>query len=84
MRKSTVFHILETDEGFWLSSTYGLFLVDLEKGVLDHYDQKSTGLLSDNLLFLHIDDKGIFWIGTRGQGLIRWDRTNNSFKNYTI
>ena len=83
LRESTVFHILETDEGLWLSTTNGLFHVDLDKGVLAQYDDRS-GLPNKNLLFLHVDAEGIFWIGTRGQGLIRWDRKENTFKNYTV
>ena len=82
LKESTVYHMLETDEGIWLSSTNGLFLVDLDEGVKAHFDEKS-GLANSNLLYLHIDREGIFWIVSRGGGLIRWDRKLNTFKNYT-
>lgn len=83
LKESTVYHMLETDEGIWLSTTNGLFLVDLEKGVKAHYDGQNAGMPNSNLLYLHIDSSGIFWIATRGGGLIRWDRKNNNFKNFT-
>jgi signal transduction histidine kinase/class 3 adenylate cyclase/ActR/RegA family two-component response regulator len=84
LNESTVYHILETDEGIWLSTTNGLFLLDLENGVKAQYDGKNAGLPNSNLFYLHIDSSGIFWIATRGGGLIRWDRKNNTFKSYTI
>src|SRR4029079_3214312 len=83
LKESTVYHMLETDEGIWLSTTNGLFLVDLEKGVKAHYDEK-TGMPNSNLLYQYIAPSGIFWISTHGGGLIRWDRKNNSFKSFTI
>jgi signal transduction histidine kinase/ligand-binding sensor domain-containing protein/ActR/RegA family two-component response regulator len=83
LKESTVYHMLETDEGIWMCTTNGLFLVDLEKGVKEHYDEKKSGMPNSNLLFLHIDSSGIYWLATRGGGLIRWDRKNNIFKSYT-
>src|SRR5205085_1606831 len=38
----------------------------------------------NNLLYLHIDSDNLFWIATRGGGLIRWDRAHQSFTSYTI
>jgi ligand-binding sensor domain-containing protein len=82
LKQSTIYHLLETEEGIWASSTNGLFLIDLDKGVLAHYDERS-GLSNSNLFYLHIDADGIFWIATRGGGLIRWDRKQNTFKSIT-
>lgn len=84
LKESTVYHILETPEGIWLSTNNGLFLVDMEKGVLEHIDEKSSGLPNNNLLFLHKDPSNIFWIASRGGGLFRWDRTTNNFRSYTV
>ena len=84
LNESCIYHILETDEGIWLSTDNGLFLVDLEKGVLEYIDEKSAGLPNNNLMFLHKDGDNIYWIASRGGGLIRWDRANQKFRPYTV
>jgi len=81
---SSIMHILETDEGIWLSTDNGLFLVDLEKGVQAHVSEQTTGLPNNNLLFLHQDAEGIFWIASRGGGLIRWDRKAGTFRSFSV
>ncbi len=81
--KSTVYHLLETDEGIWMSTDNGLFLYNSDKGVIDHIDE-SDGLPNKNLLFMYIDTSGICWLASRGGGLIRWDRTTNEFTSYTV
>ncbi|HEX5113388.1 MAG TPA: response regulator, partial [Saprospiraceae bacterium] len=81
---STIYNILETAEGIWLSSDNGLFLVDLDKGVLEQVNEKKSHLPNNNILFLHKDDDGIFWIASRGGGLIRWDRSTMTFRSYTV
>jgi len=83
LNESTIYHILETEEGIWLSTDNGLFLVDLEDGVKKHIDEQD-GLPNNSLLYLHIDADNIYWIASRGGGLIRWDKANNIFKSYTI
>jgi signal transduction histidine kinase/DNA-binding response OmpR family regulator/ligand-binding sensor domain-containing protein len=84
LNDSYVYHILETDEGIWLSTDNGLFLINLDTGVIDHIDEESDQLPNNNLLFLHKDADDIYWIASRGGGLIRWDRTKNIFRPYTV
>jgi ligand-binding sensor domain-containing protein len=36
------------------------------------------------LLYLHKDADNIYWIASRGGGLIRWDKSKNIFKSYTV
>ena len=82
--QSTIYNILETKEGIWLSTDNGLFLVDMDKGVLEHINEKDAHLPNNNILFLHKDADGIYWIASRGGGLIRWNRTTNTFRTYTV
>lgn len=84
LHNSCIYHILETPEGIWLSSDNGLFLIDMDKGVLEHIDEAHTGLPNQNLLFLHKDTVGVYWLASRGGGLIRWDRASNQFRSYTV
>lgn len=81
---SCIYHILETEEGIWLSTDNGLFLVDMDKGVLEHIDEESDHLPNNNILFLHKDADNIYWIASRGGGLIRWDREKKIFRRYTV
>lgn len=81
---STIYHMLETRDGIWLTTDNGLFLIDLKRGVLSNINEENSGLPNKNLLFTHIDSSGIFWIGSRGGGLIRWDRQQNTFRSYTV
>ncbi|HXR82533.1 MAG TPA: two-component regulator propeller domain-containing protein, partial [Saprospiraceae bacterium] len=84
LNQSTIYNILEIDEGIWLSTDNGLFLVELNKGVLEHINEKDSHLPNNNILFLHKDADGIYWMASRGGGLIRWNRTSNTFRSYTI
>ncbi|HJW30407.1 MAG TPA: two-component regulator propeller domain-containing protein, partial [Saprospiraceae bacterium] len=81
--KSTVFHMLETDEGVWLSTDNGLFLFDPNTGVTQHIGEKD-GLPNQNLLFFCQDTGHINWIASRGGGLIKWNRESNHFQSYTV
>jgi signal transduction histidine kinase/CheY-like chemotaxis protein/class 3 adenylate cyclase/ligand-binding sensor domain-containing protein len=83
LNESTIYHILETKEGIWLSTDNGLFLVDLKDGVKEHINEQD-GLPNNSLLYLYIDADNIYWIASRGGGLIRWDKTKNIFKSYTV
>lgn len=84
LTESCIYHILETDEGIWLTTDHGLFLVDMNTGVKEHIDKESANLPNDNLLFLHKDTNNIYWIASRGGGLIRWDRAGKTFRPYTV
>jgi ligand-binding sensor domain-containing protein len=84
LNESTIYYMLETPEGVWLCTDNGLFLADTLSGIKTHINEKESGLPNNNLLNLHIDAKGIFWLASRGGGLIRWDRANNIFKSYTV
>ena len=84
LNNSSIYHILETAEGIWLSTDNGLFLVDIEKGLLEYVNEQSDHLPNNNLLFLHKDKDDIYWIASRGGGLIRWDRAQKIFRRFTV
>lgn len=70
---------LETREGLWLCTSEGLLLLDEQKGIQAIY-KDFPHLIFDNL---HIDKDGIFWIATKGGGLLQWNRKTNEVKQYT-
>ncbi len=84
LNESTIYHMLETTEGVWLCTDNGLFLADTISGIKEYVNEKNSGLPNNNLYYLHIDPQGIFWLASRGGGLIRWDRSTDTFKSYTI
>ncbi len=73
----------QNNEGIWVVSNKGLFLIDAEKEVLIKHYSTADGLPSNNINYLHEDDNGIFWLGTKDSGLVRWDRSDNTFMQYT-
>jgi signal transduction histidine kinase/streptogramin lyase len=81
--QTTVMHMVENKEGLWLASSIGLFLVDLQTGVKSFYNNANSGLPYNELLFVHIDSSGTFWLGSRGGGLIKWDKDKNTFQSFT-
>ena len=75
--KSTVWAIHENDAGMWVSTSNGLYhLDDQGKEILSHYSNKNIGqyyIPGLQIAHLHEDKEGIFWLATKGQGLIKWN-----------
>jgi signal transduction histidine kinase/CheY-like chemotaxis protein len=84
---SIVYAFYLNDKGTWLSTSKGLFLVDLkQEKIIAHYSDSQEGdffIPTDNILHLHEDKAGIFWLATQGNGLIRWDPETNVSEVFT-
>lgn len=76
LAKLEVLYILPTKECLWLATSNGLFQMHREKGILAKFFQ-------NYIYHLTIDDEGICWLATRGGGLTKWDRKNNTVKQFT-
>lgn len=72
-------HFYENEEGLWLSTSKGLFLLDFEVGIKAHFDD----FPSNELSYVHEDQEGVFWIATLEAGLIKWNPRTQKLKNYT-
>ena len=73
---SIVNFFYENEQGMWIASSSGLYLLDTQKGIVAHYgkDEKADfPLLYNDLLHIHEDKDGIFWLSTRGGGILRLD-----------
>jgi len=70
-------------DSLWIGTSKGLFLMD-DKEKISRAITPENGL-PENLIiqYIYIENDTTFWLGTRGQGLIRWNRTKNTFKTYT-
>ncbi|MCB9040888.1 MAG: response regulator [Lewinellaceae bacterium] len=76
-------HFYQNAKGIWITTDKGIFLMDARNEVIiKHYTTKD-GLASNDINYLYEDRKGIFWIGTKDSGLLRWDLTTNSFRQYS-
>jgi signal transduction histidine kinase/ligand-binding sensor domain-containing protein/AraC-like DNA-binding protein len=72
----------ESKDGIWIVSNNGLFLMESETETIRQYYTKSDGFPVQNFLHLYEDSQGYFWFGTKGGGLIKWDRKKNNYKQY--
>ncbi|MFK7937316.1 MAG: ATP-binding protein [Saprospiraceae bacterium] len=73
----TVYHFLPLDERqYLLATTAGLFVLDVKKGLTQHYSTQGEGqfqLPNNNIYHLHQDAVGTIWAGTGGGGLLEMD-----------
>lgn len=76
-------HFYQNEQGIWIASSKGLFRMDSRtEAILDHFSI-ANGLPNDNLNHLYEDAEGVFWLATKGGGLIRWDRQKHTFRQFT-
>lgn len=85
--KTEVFFMLEKPEGIWLGTSNGLYLFDkTAHRILKHYHSKADGefrLPFNIIAHIYEDTEGIFWLASKGGGLIRWDRETKTFASVT-
>ncbi len=74
-----IFSISEDEEGIWLATDDGLLVLDEKQGIKARYHH-----FPDNqIVHMHRDGRGIFWLATRNGGLLEWDRKINRIRQYT-
>lgn len=87
LRNSIIYYFHETSEGVWLCTTTGLYLVDLEsKKILKHYNKSKEAeyyLPLDECIHLYEDDNDVFWIATKGNGLVKWTPSTGRYRSFT-
>src|SRR5690606_31733089 len=59
---------LETAEGIWMATEDGLVLMDEQEKVRAWYKD----FPEKNINHFLIDAEGVFWMATRGSGLLKW------------
>ena len=74
--------------GIWVAASSGLYLLDTLRGITARYSLKDASphyLPFDHITFLHPDreQSGIYWLATRGGGLIRWERRTGRWQQFT-
>lgn len=76
-------HFHQNQMGIWAVTNKGLFLIDQKSEKLIKHYTLADGFPNDNFTHLHEDKKGLFWLTTKGGGLIRWDMQKNKFTSFT-
>jgi signal transduction histidine kinase/DNA-binding response OmpR family regulator/streptogramin lyase len=85
LQTSVINYIYENQEGIWFCSSSGLYLQKSSTNEIERFHQKGKGKFNfpyNQIAYLHEDANQIFWIASKGGGLIRWDRKNHSFEQY--
>jgi signal transduction histidine kinase/DNA-binding response OmpR family regulator len=81
-----VLHIGTDRQGtLWLCATTGLYTINSKRGVTARYWRGGRGaskLPADSYQHFYQDPQGLFWLATANAGLIRWDRTRNSYRQF--
>jgi len=68
-----VYKIMGTKNGeIWAAAESGLYRLDQGGDIIEFYGSEKIGYT--NFFDLHIDSEGIFWLASRYNGLIKWDR----------
>lgn len=77
LQNALIAHFLEHDDQLFVSTSRGLFVLDLKSDkVIAYYAETQPRpyfLPSYNIQYAFRDEEGIFWLGTGGDGLIRWN-----------
>jgi len=81
-------HLFESSEKeLWFGTTNGLYKYNHIKKISTSYlhdPNDSNSLSNSNVGYIYEDNSGIFWLGTWGGGLNRFDPDSETFSNYTI
>ena len=87
LAKSDIVHIAEDrNKVIWICCNSGLYTLDTDKGITGRYWSGGEGeyhLPSNHFYHFHQDHAGIYWLATAGGGLIRWDKKNGRFRQFT-
>ncbi|WP_158617936.1 hybrid sensor histidine kinase/response regulator transcription factor [Chitinophaga lutea] len=72
----------ETPEGdLWISTAYGIDVLDKSKGIFIHLLRSTHQLGNDNVSSLLCDSRGRMWAGTR-EGLSLFDKNTRTFRTF--
>lgn len=87
LSSSAVYSFHENAEGIWLATNKGVFLLNHHNKIVNHWNSKHKNptkrLPFDHILHIYEDRKGIFWLASRGGGLIEWNPNLGTTNQYT-
>lgn len=78
----TVFSIAIDGDKLWAATRKNLDILDIKSGVIQKHcpdERRAHSLTSRSIRRIYIDNKGIYWIGTNGGGVNKYDKNLNLF-----
>ncbi len=84
--KSTIYHLYEDEKGIWLGTSSGMYRLEPGKGITRRYAVEENApfhIPYNYILHFHRDVSGIFWLATKGGGLIRLNPGDGSYQQFT-
>ena len=82
-----IYHFHPGDSGVWLATNNGLCFVDLyEPEAHIFYNNKSRDkyyLPTAHVAHVYEDKEGVFWLATKGDGLIKWNPKTKTSEQFT-
>ena len=86
LKGSYIYHFQETGEGIWIAAASGLYLLEPGKGITTRYassEKPPYHIPYNHILHFYRDTAGIFWLATKGGGLVRFDPATGSSRQFT-
>lgn len=80
-----VYRFFKSNDGtVWAVAENGLYNITQVNGQWSVVSYQSSFIDGLSLLDAYQDAKGVFWLATNGEGLYRWNKTTNSFRQFNI
>ncbi|MFT4758775.1 MAG: signal transduction histidine kinase [Saprospiraceae bacterium] len=68
LKKEEVTYLEEAGEGIWLATTNGLYILDADRGIINHFAP------FPKMVIKHFYREGfVFWLATTSHGLVKWN-----------
>ena len=78
-----VYCLYPDPKGLWAGTNQGLYQLDQHLHVQRKWLPPSKEFPYERIEYLHRDQDGLFWIATKGAGLIRWNPNTGAARKYT-
>ena len=79
LSKISTNYIFENQSGLWVATENGLFLINHQGTILEEFEELNNFQIS----YIHQNRKGEFWLATKANGLIHWNRTTRSVRQFS-
>lgn len=76
LKNAKVYYSHKNAAGIWIATSIGIFFMTEEGGVRSHFDTESSDLPFNHIRHIYEDEEGIFWLATKGGGIVKWDQKN--------
>lgn len=86
LKNAVVNCLYENKQGLWIASSRGLYLMNLETGFFQRYNKEMEPpyqLPYNYIHHIYEDKNGLFWLSTKGGGLLRFNPQTGVFKQFT-